>query len=197
MNRLRVGILVFPGVEVLDFCGPFEVFSVTRLDEARRPHDPSPFEVLPRGADLRVAVRRTTRVGTNSGNVLEDLGVVPEVPYRMSRRDVLEGNKDLIDLAVDQLGTRTPHSVALERVQQHRDRAPTVRLRTRNVTRIDVEVDGRRLQSRDVRRNRVTVPLGELAARRDHPQLLVEITGYEDDDVVATLRLSVENQASR
>ena len=29
MNRKRVGILVFPNVEVLDFCGPFEVFSVT------------------------------------------------------------------------------------------------------------------------------------------------------------------------
>ena len=36
MNRKRVGILVFPDVEVLDFCGPFEVFSVTRLSEERR-----------------------------------------------------------------------------------------------------------------------------------------------------------------
>jgi transcriptional regulator GlxA family with amidase domain len=44
MNRKRVGILVFPEVEVLDFCGPFEVFSVTRLDETRA--DESPFEVL-------------------------------------------------------------------------------------------------------------------------------------------------------
>jgi transcriptional regulator GlxA family with amidase domain len=46
MNRTRVGILVFPDVEVLDFCGPFEVFSVTRLDEARRREEPSPFEVV-------------------------------------------------------------------------------------------------------------------------------------------------------
>jgi transcriptional regulator GlxA family with amidase domain len=46
MNRKRVGILVFPDVEVLDFCGPFEVFSVTRLDEAARREEPSPFEVL-------------------------------------------------------------------------------------------------------------------------------------------------------
>jgi transcriptional regulator GlxA family with amidase domain len=46
MNRKRVGILVFPNVEVLDFCGPFEVFSVTRLNEATRRDDPSPFEVL-------------------------------------------------------------------------------------------------------------------------------------------------------
>ncbi len=46
MQRRRVGILVFDDVEVLDFAGPFEVFSVTRLDEARRREDPSPFEVL-------------------------------------------------------------------------------------------------------------------------------------------------------
>jgi transcriptional regulator GlxA family with amidase domain len=46
MTRKRVGILVFPDVEVLDFCGPFEVFSVTRLDEAARRETPSPFEVF-------------------------------------------------------------------------------------------------------------------------------------------------------
>jgi transcriptional regulator GlxA family with amidase domain len=37
--------LIFPDVEVLDFCGPYEVFSVTRLDETRRREEPSPFEV--------------------------------------------------------------------------------------------------------------------------------------------------------
>ena len=46
MKRKRVGILVFSGVEVLDFCGPYEVFSVTRLHEERRREESSPFEVL-------------------------------------------------------------------------------------------------------------------------------------------------------
>lgn len=46
MDRKRVGILIFPEVEVLDFCGPYEVFSVTRLNEERRREEPSPFEVL-------------------------------------------------------------------------------------------------------------------------------------------------------
>jgi transcriptional regulator GlxA family with amidase domain len=46
MTRKRVGILIFPDVEVLDFCGPFEVFSVTRLNEQARREEPSPFEVL-------------------------------------------------------------------------------------------------------------------------------------------------------
>ncbi len=46
MNRKRVGILVFPQVEVLDFCGPFEVFSVTRVNEGARREEASPFEVV-------------------------------------------------------------------------------------------------------------------------------------------------------
>jgi transcriptional regulator GlxA family with amidase domain len=46
MERKRVGIVLFHDVEVLDFCGPFEVFSTTRLREEKRLEEPSPFEVL-------------------------------------------------------------------------------------------------------------------------------------------------------
>ena len=46
MERQRTAIVLFNDVEVLDFCGPFEVFSVTRLDEARRREASSPFEVI-------------------------------------------------------------------------------------------------------------------------------------------------------
>ncbi len=46
MDRKRVGILIFDDVEVLDYCGPFEVFSSVRLDEARRREEPSPFDVV-------------------------------------------------------------------------------------------------------------------------------------------------------
>ena len=46
MNRKNVGILVFRDIEVLDFCGPFEVLSVTRLDEEKRRSEQSPFNVF-------------------------------------------------------------------------------------------------------------------------------------------------------
>ncbi len=46
MNQKKVGILIFEDVEVLDFCGPFEVFSVTRLNEEKRREEPSPFDVF-------------------------------------------------------------------------------------------------------------------------------------------------------
>ncbi len=44
---INVGILIFDEVEVLDFCGPFEVFSVTRLPEAtERAEATRPFAVF-------------------------------------------------------------------------------------------------------------------------------------------------------
>jgi transcriptional regulator GlxA family with amidase domain len=43
---LTVGILIFDQVEVLDVAGPFEVFSVTRLNEMRRFDDTSPFRII-------------------------------------------------------------------------------------------------------------------------------------------------------
>jgi transcriptional regulator GlxA family with amidase domain len=46
MKQKRVGIVIFDNVEVLDFCGPFEVFSAARLNEEKRREEPSPFEVL-------------------------------------------------------------------------------------------------------------------------------------------------------
>ncbi len=46
MQSIRVGILVFHDVEILDFCGPYEVLAAVRLDETRRREEPSPFEVL-------------------------------------------------------------------------------------------------------------------------------------------------------
>jgi transcriptional regulator GlxA family with amidase domain len=46
VERKRVGIVLFEDIEVLDFCGPFEVFSAARLDEEKRREDLSPFEVF-------------------------------------------------------------------------------------------------------------------------------------------------------
>ncbi|WP_300161351.1 DJ-1/PfpI family protein [Solidesulfovibrio sp.] len=44
-RRIEVAILVFPDVELLDFCGPYEALSACRLDEAKRREEPSPFRV--------------------------------------------------------------------------------------------------------------------------------------------------------
>ena len=49
MTTLNIGILIFHDVEVLDFAGPFEVFSRTRLEpgvESRLSEDSAPFRVF-------------------------------------------------------------------------------------------------------------------------------------------------------
>lgn len=69
MNRKRLGIVVFDEIEVLDFCGPFEVFSVTRLNEERRREDPSPFEVL--------LVSQLNRMVTTTGG----MKVLPDITF--------------------------------------------------------------------------------------------------------------------
>jgi transcriptional regulator GlxA family with amidase domain len=57
VTRQTVGILIFDDVEVLDFAGPFEVFSRTRLvagAESRRSDDSAPFDVFTVGRNHTV-----------------------------------------------------------------------------------------------------------------------------------------------
>jgi transcriptional regulator GlxA family with amidase domain len=81
MARRRVGILVFPEVEVLDFCGPFEVFATTRLDESRRREEPSPYEVVlvaeARGVVVASGGMKVVPDQTTEGCPLLDVLVVP------------------------------------------------------------------------------------------------------------------------
>lgn len=67
MNRKRLGIVVFDDIEVLDFCGPFEVFSVTRLNEELRREQVSPFEIA------LIAQHEKTIVTTGGMKVIPDV----------------------------------------------------------------------------------------------------------------------------
>lgn len=97
MKRKRVGLVIFPEVEVLDFCGPYEVFTVVRLNEARRREEPSPFQVL-------LVAERAEAVTTAGGlRVLPDCTLadcppldILVVPGGWGTRRQIE-NKTLID----------------------------------------------------------------------------------------------------
>ena len=58
---------------------------------------------LPGGADLRIAVRRTLRVGPNAGEVIEDFGIEPDQIHLMTENDIEGKNEDLIATAVEAL----------------------------------------------------------------------------------------------
>jgi transcriptional regulator GlxA family with amidase domain len=68
-RKMQVGILVFDDVEVLDFAGPFEVFSRARLTpgvESRRSDESAPFNVF------TVAPRAGPVVATGGLHVVPD-----------------------------------------------------------------------------------------------------------------------------
>jgi len=59
----------------------------------------APFKPLPKGADMGLAVRRSIRVGVHLGKLLEELGIEPNQRHYMTKRDLMEGNVDLIRCA--------------------------------------------------------------------------------------------------
>jgi hypothetical protein len=58
------------------------------------------FFTLPAGTDITVAVRRTLRA---NGYPLEDIGVIPDVQYKMTDKDITENNFNLITKAIQEL----------------------------------------------------------------------------------------------
>jgi hypothetical protein len=60
----------------------------------------SPFaKPLPNQTGMTIALRRSVRVGMHAGAEVEDFGVTPDVLYRMTYKDLLEENGDLIESA--------------------------------------------------------------------------------------------------
>jgi hypothetical protein len=113
------------------------------------PDTDTPYSQLPKQSDMRVAIRRTLRVGALAGTPVEDLGVRSDVRHEMTRKDVLEGNVDLLDAAGALLAGRpvrrlrvTP-SLAV-------DGTLTLQLVTAGMDRVDLYVDGRPRGSSDV-----------------------------------------------
>ena len=79
----RIGLLLFDEVEVLDACGPFEVFSVAgRVARRDRPGAPPPFEVVTLSAEPTTTVRARGGLPIVADRLLAgappvDLAVVP------------------------------------------------------------------------------------------------------------------------
>jgi hypothetical protein len=110
-------------------------FIAELLDDPQ--HFPSP---RPGSASLRFAVRRVTRVGQNSGVLLEDLGVKADRIHKMTRPDLLDRNVDLIEhagkiLAIDEV----------QRLTAERESSRKVRVAYQNLDRIDAYLDDRPL----------------------------------------------------
>jgi Peptidase family S41 len=139
----------------------------------------SPIQRLPRATSMRVAIRRTTRVGERSGDPLEDLGVVPEHIHRMTRRDVLERNPDLIADAAELLAALPVRALSVDTTPAADDTAQLA-IRTGGLDRIDVYVDERPRETFDVTDGEHAVAV---------PQGAIEVRGFAEGELAARRRV--------
>ncbi|MBL1085225.1 peptidase S41 [Streptomyces actinomycinicus] len=142
--------------------------------------DPSsPYVRLPKRAGMRVAIRRTLRVGGNSGTPVEDLGVTPDELHRMTRNDLLQDNADLLERAGRILGGLTRHAVAVTDVSSQNG-SLRLKVKSTNIDRLDVYVDQRPRASVDVMDGQVEVTVPGGAAARS-----ARLEGFADGRLVA------------
>jgi C-terminal processing protease CtpA/Prc len=91
------------GVDNVTGGGGANVRTHTELRKYFKNASNSPFRGLPKGAELRVAFRRSQRIGPQSGNDVEDFGITPDYVHYMTRNDLLKRNVDLINRAASLL----------------------------------------------------------------------------------------------
>jgi Peptidase family S41 len=147
----------------------------------------SPYRPLPKGANMRVSIRRTLRVGKSTGTPLEDLGVVPDERHPMTRDDVLAGNVDLLAHAGQLLAAADVRRLV---VQATVDVAGTltVELDVAGLDRADVYVDGRPRASVDLPAASATVTVPDAAGAT-----AVRVEGFAGGTLVAALTVPLED----
>ncbi len=144
----------------------------------------SPYEPLPHGAEIRVAIRRTLRVGDKAGAVVEDWGIAPDKFHYMTRNDVLNGNVDLINKAVRILADEKPHPMSLS-VEKRSSGLPQIRVKTENIDRLDIFFNDRPEGSVDVREETTSLDLQEFVGNHSDVHSRLELRGYDKGALVA------------
>jgi hypothetical protein len=140
----------------------------------------SPYKPLPKGANMRVAIRRSLRVGKQAGTPVEDLGVTPDVRYELTRNDVLSGNADLLEKAGEMLAALPARTLAVT-AAPGAGGSLDIQLTLANADRADVYVDGRPRASLDPDGGQPTVSIPGAAGAKS-----VRVEAFADDELVAT-----------
>jgi C-terminal processing protease CtpA/Prc len=145
-----------------------------------------PLRALPGGAQFRVALRRSLRVGARSGQPVEDLGVLPDVRHQLTRRDLLESNADLMEKAGELLAAGTSRVLSAS-VVSSAGGTVTLSVTTKALSSLDIYVGPRPVRTTAVQDggNEITLPAPAAGST-------LRLEGFDGDDLVAAqlLRLT-------
>ena len=146
----------------------------------------SPIKSLPKGTNMRVAIRRTLRVRAQAGTELEDLGVVPDELHSMTRADILNKNVDLMEHAGKLLASMPVVQMTIKVAAGAGD-TPKVQVDTQNIDRVDFYLDTRPQRSEPVsaETNSVTVELTRKGGK------VLQVQGFQQDKLVAARRMAL------
>jgi C-terminal processing protease CtpA/Prc len=112
----------------------------------------APLQALPRGAGMRVAIRRTLRVGPEAGTEMEDLGVTPHVVHLRTEQDVMNENPHLLakaaELLVEILNGAPPR--VFDVTSAVNGAQLSIAIASKQVDYVEFSVDGRSQGSADV-----------------------------------------------
>ncbi|MET7281463.1 S41 family peptidase [Kribbella sp. NPDC005582] len=154
------------------------------LNEPPPPDPTSPYEALPNGANLRVAIRRTLRVGELAGTPVEDLGIQPSELHRMTRADLLDGNVDLLARAGALLAAMPTRR--LDVATALAGTTLTVTLTVSGADRADLYLDDRPISSEDLSAAPLTITILDAAAGQQ-----LRTDAYQDGSLVASRRTTI------
>lgn len=150
------------------------------------PTQQSPYQTLPNSAGMRVAIRRTLRVGRRAGTPLEDLGVIPDEHHFMTREDLINGNIDLINKATAILATHQAHWITVK-IESISPTQANVVVDTQGISRIDVYLSDRPLESIDIHDGKVTFSVTKPAPDESY----LETLGFDGPQLVARYRTNI------
>ena len=153
-----------------------------------------PFKPLPRDTGLRIAIRRSIRVGQREGRPLEELGITPNHRYYMTKRDLVGHNEDLINEAVRILRTKPTYSLSVKPVAGKRrtfEIAATSKTRRsdahQKIFRVDVAVNGWPYKSLTARNGNVAPTVVFIDQAKGPRNLVVQAFDY-NNKLVAVYR---------
>jgi hypothetical protein len=138
---------------------------------------------LPSDSNMRVSIRRNVRIGEYAGTPVEDLGIIPKDRHNRTKRDLLEENADLIKKAAEILAGMPVRQ--LDTVLFNKDGSMEIELTTLGISRVDIYVDGRPVDSQDV-----TDGTNKLSIKApDHNAEMLEIVGVMKNEIVAARKI--------